>query len=45
MKTTNELNFEDHYHMWGIWITNIWIGIAVAFSDSNYSSKFNNLVN
>ena len=45
MKTTIELNFEDHYHMWGTWITNIWICMAVPSSHINYSSKFNNLVN
>ena len=44
MKTTNEINFEDHFHIRGTGIT-IWIFMNVYFWHNNYSIKFDNLVN
>ena len=44
MKTINELNVEDHFHMWGTGMTNISICMAVHFEHNNYSIKFNNLL-
>ena len=45
MKITNELNFEDHFQMWGTGMTNISICMTVHFGHNNYSFKFDNLVN
>ena len=40
--TLKILNFEDHFHMSGIWMTNT---MTVPFSHYNCNSKFDNLVN
>ena len=45
MKTTNEQNSEDHFHMWGTGMTNISICMSVYLRHNNYSIKFDNFVN